>query len=265
MYLAGRIDQPPLRGIEVVVGEGLGHRIHAGVAADAVVEKDPAVAARAPRYVLTDPVGDAAGVQHLFHVAAQVVDHREAEHGAVGAGLEEGRSCGACGQDSGRGRIRQAAHGGLGRGSQALLQIDVLVFKRLVMVVVGWRVGRYSGPRADVNEVCREQGIEGHIVAHHADHGGGVIVERYENALFLIGPGRNEILECHVVEGTVIHCQLRGSGGVATGDIGPHVFQYGRVGRYAREPLVHAPGLLARPRDGRLAQDRQHCNCSQPA
>ncbi len=104
LHHARGVDDAALGRVEVVVGEGLRQRIHAAVAADAVVQEDAAVAARAARYVLADAVRDAAGVQYLLHVAAQVVQHREAEHRAVGAGDEEGLGGGARRQYARRGR-----------------------------------------------------------------------------------------------------------------------------------------------------------------
>ena len=159
----------------------------------------------------------------------------------------------------------EAAHRRLGGGGQALLEVDILVVQRLVVIVVGRRVGGYACAGTDIDEVGREQGVEGDVIAHHADHGGGVVVERHEHALLFVGPRCHEVLQRHVVEGAVVHRGLRGSGRIAAGDVGAHVFQYRGVRRYAGESLVHAPGLLARPGNGCLTDRQQRCNCSQAA
>ena len=108
LHLARRVDQPALRLVEVVVGEGLRHRVHAAVAADAVVEEHAAVAARAARHVLTNAIRRTRRVVHLLHVAAHVVQHREAEHRAVRAVDEERFGRRARRDDAGGRRGRQA-------------------------------------------------------------------------------------------------------------------------------------------------------------
>ena len=75
--------------VEVVVRERLRHRIHAAVAADAVVQEDAAVATGRAAHVLADAIRRPRGVVHLLHVAAHVIHQREAEHRAVGAVDEE--------------------------------------------------------------------------------------------------------------------------------------------------------------------------------
>ena len=80
------------RVIEVVVRERACHRIHAAVAADAVVQIDAAVTARRAGHVLADAMRLGRDVScTCLHVAAQVIDQREAEHRAVRAGDEERR------------------------------------------------------------------------------------------------------------------------------------------------------------------------------
>ena len=43
--------------------------------------------------------------------------------------------------------------------------------------------------------------LNAHVVAHHADDGGGVVVERREHRLVAVGPRRHEVLQRDVVEG----------------------------------------------------------------
>ncbi len=59
------------------------------MAADAIVQEQAAVTARAAADVLANPVRRQLGVMHLFHVVAHVVHEREAEHRAVGASDEK--------------------------------------------------------------------------------------------------------------------------------------------------------------------------------
>ena len=81
--------------VEVVVGERLRHRVHGGVAADAVVQKDAAVTARRAAHVLADAIRRTRDVHDRIQIRAQVIDQRETEHRAVGAVDEECRRGGA--------------------------------------------------------------------------------------------------------------------------------------------------------------------------
>src|SRR5688572_11536469 len=115
LHGAAGVDHAPLRLVEGVVREGLSHRVHARVAADAVIEEQARVASRAPAHVLANAVRRARCVLHFLEVAAHVVEQREAEHGAVRAGDEERLRRGARGQDAGCGRWRRAVGGRLRR------------------------------------------------------------------------------------------------------------------------------------------------------
>ena len=76
--------------VVVVVRESLRHRIHARMAAHAVVEEQAAVATGAATDVLPDTVGRQARIAQLLHVLAEMIDHGEPEHRAIGSGDEEG-------------------------------------------------------------------------------------------------------------------------------------------------------------------------------
>src|SRR5690606_8602699 len=130
LHLIGGVDQAAQGAIrvvrrverEIVVGKGLGHGIHARVTAHAVVQKHPAVAAGAAGHVLADAVRRQGYVVHLFQVVAQMVEQGETEHGAVGAGTEEGLGGGAGGDHAG-GRIgRQPVAAGLSHPHQMVLK-----------------------------------------------------------------------------------------------------------------------------------------------
>ncbi len=114
LHRAGRVDQLALRVVEVVVRERLRHRVHAAVTADAVVQEDAAVATRGAAHVLADAIRRTRRVRELLHVAAHVVDHREAEHRAVGAGDEESGRRGARGDEARGAAVGRAVHGASG-------------------------------------------------------------------------------------------------------------------------------------------------------
>ena len=79
-----------------------------------------------------------------------------------------------------------------------------------------WRCSPASTPArrtavADVHEVGAQQGVERHVVAHHADHGRGVIVERHEHRLIAVGPGRRHVADGVVVERRILGRDQRGA------------------------------------------------------
>jgi hypothetical protein len=171
---------------------------------------------------------------------------------AVGAGDEEGLRRGPRGHDAGRGRCRYAGVGRLDGGNQhaGIAQIDILVFHLLVERVVGGRIGRQPGT-ADVEDVGRQQGAEGHIVAHHADHGGCVVIERGKHALVTIGPGRDPVLQRGGVKGGRQHGASRRRYGIAVENVLLHLIEHGRAGRHACNAIMNAFGLcpLGRARE----------------
>src|SRR5687768_8744915 len=134
-YHARRVDDAPGRLVPVVVGEGLRHRIHAAVTADAVVEEYATVAARAAAYILADAIRRTRRVQHLFHVAAHVIDERETEHRPVGTGDEECLRGGARRHDAGGGIRGQPARAGLRGARQHLLEVETPLERRVMIVV----------------------------------------------------------------------------------------------------------------------------------
>jgi len=69
------------------------------------------------------------------------------------------------------------------------------------MVVVRCRVSRGTNARTPyVKNVRREHLVERDIIPDHADDRRGVIVERRKRRLVAVGPRRDEVLQCHVVE-----------------------------------------------------------------
>src|SRR3984893_12082156 len=268
LHLAGRVLERAGIGAvaddgahEVVVRERLRHGIHATVATDAVVEEYAAVPARRARHILADPIRGPRGVHHRLHVVAEVIDHGEAEHRAVGAVDEERGSRAARGDEAG-GRLRRYAVGGRLRGAlERGAQINAVALRAGVVIVVQGRRRRQSGRVHDVENVVGERGVERHVVAGHADDGRGVVIERREHALVAIGPRDHQVLQRHVVE-------RRGAGGDAGGsqqarlpgtgaDRGRHLAEHTRRRRLAGDALVDALGLLVRSGVGGNAQLRQ--------
>ncbi len=205
-----------------------------------------AIAARRARHVLADAVRRPAGVLHLFHVAAQMVDQRETEHRAVGAGDEERLRCGARRDHARRGRRRQPGRARLRGARESRAQVHAARFELLVVIVAGRRIGRHAaGVAARVENVGRQHRIERQVVAHHADHGGGVVVERSEHRLFAIGPRRHQVLERDVVERAAVHGDARRAGRVSRQQ-GGHLIEHARARCDTGDALVDALGLLAR-------------------
>ena len=87
-----------------------------------------------------------------------------------------------------------------------------------------------------------------HVVAHHADHGRDVVVERREHGLVAVGPRHREVLQRDVVERAVLHGRVGGVGGAARGDVARHRRQHGLARRHAGEAVVHALRLRTRIR-----------------
>jgi len=68
------------------------------------------------------------------------------------------------------------------------------------MIVVVVLVGTDSTRSTDVNQVTGENFPEVDVIAYRADYGRGVIVQRGEDGLRFVGPGRGEILQGDVVK-----------------------------------------------------------------
>ena len=71
--------------IPFVKGKGAGHAIHAGVATDATIQKDTAVATGTARYVPTHVIRGAGYVLEWLEVGTQLVHQRKPEHRPIGA------------------------------------------------------------------------------------------------------------------------------------------------------------------------------------
>ena len=150
---------------------------------------------------------------------------------------------------------RQAVQRGLRRRLQHDAQVGVVALQRLVVRVAGRRVGRRDA-LADVDDVVREHAAEVDVVAHHADHGRGVIVERREHRLVAVGPRRREVLQrrrCRT--GSSAPASDPGcTAPAATLSVATRcssIVEQCRRRRRAGEPVVHALRLPARQRIGR--------------
>ena len=228
---------------------------------DAVVEEHAAVPARGARHVLADAIRGTGGVHHRLHVMAEVIDHGEAEHRAVGAVDEERGGRAARGNEAG-GRLHRGAVGprlraALKRGAQN----NAVALRGSVVVVVRGRGRRQPRRIHDVQNVVGQGGVECHVVAGHADDGRGVVIERREHRLVAIGPGDHQVLQGHAVE-------RRGAGGDGRGgqqtrlagtaaDRAGHLGEHRRRRRLAGYALVDALRLLVRSGMGGKCQLRQ--------
>ena len=116
------------------------------------------------------------------------------------------------------------------------------------MVVVGrGRGGGHDTIVADVSQVGREQGIEGHIVTDHADDRGDIIVERYEYRLIAIRPWCGKVFQRDIIKIHVVHRDERCRGRITRQgwvDRIFHLLQY-RVGRrHTGKAIMDALGLF---------------------
>ena len=151
--------------------------------------------------------------------------------------------------------------------TRCTLRSTLLAVQRVVHRVVRRRVGRLAGRAvADVNQIGAEQGVERYVVAHHADHGGRVVVERHEHRLIAVGPRRGQIADGVVVEGGIVGRDERGGDRIGGAII---CASCGGGRRYAGDAVVHSRRLVgvgvgsqricAEQRQGAGAQRRTNC------
>ena len=240
---------------------------------DTLVEEQLAVAPRTARHVLANPVGGAGRVLELLQVHAQVVEQGEAKHGAIGAVDKEGPGRGAAGHHTRHRRRRQAGYATLGVAHQyrRIAEIAATGFQEFIVAVVAAGIGGNARHGAAIEDVAVQQLAKVHLVAHHADDGGAVVVQRCEHVLGLISPGADPVFQGDRVEVTGgghagraidgVQGRLGGTAPAAYGRL--HGIEHGIGGRHAGQAIVYAPGLLARPRldDGRAEQANAYCYC----
>jgi hypothetical protein len=102
---------------------------------------------------------------------------------------------------------------------------------------------------ADVHQIGAQQRVERDVVAHHADDGGRVIVERHEHRLIAVGPRRRHVADRVVVEGRILRRNERGGDRIRSGQ---HLRELRGGGRYAGDAIVHPRRLIGVGR-------RNHC------
>ena len=190
-----------------------------------------------------------------------MVHQGEAQHGAVGAGIEKGVGSGTSGQHPGNGLGRRAVLAGLAAGGEHIRQIGVLTFQVAIMGIAVRR--RRRGDVAHVKQVIVEDSPKVQIIANGTDYRGGIVIQWREHILGLIGPRCGELLESDVIERRVVHGQFRcvtgAAGRVALDQVG-HGSECGGIRRYTRQPIVNALCLVATVGHAchRQAQSQRH-------
>ena len=243
------------------------------MAADAVVQEEVAVAARRAAHVLPDAVGPGGHVAEVLHVHAQHIEGRETHRRAVGT-CDEERLCEAARRhDAGRVARSEhtAGHGSTAsraRGSRSGTDRLAESLQVEVVGVVGLRIrDARRGARAGVDDVVVHHLIERHVVANHADHRRGRVVEIRVHGAVAVRPRRCELAHGRVVELRVRHRLHRGADRVTGGDFRLHRVEHRRARRRADEPVMQPLRLLtwagATPRR-RCDAQRGRCRVRDP-
>jgi hypothetical protein len=110
-------------------------------------------------------------------------------------------------------------------------------------VVAGARGRRHAVH--GVSQVGRQRRAEVHVVAHHANEGGHVVIERREHRLIAVGPRHGHVLERDVIEGWRLGGDVGRGDGVVGRHQGFHGVERGLGGRRTRDSVVDTFGPVA--------------------